>query len=206
MIQVRATPASGKSTLSRLLQSYAQRQNPEIPVLWCSWPESLPPDLGRGYEKLLQYAFDVPKTLHLDWILLKALLIIDEAQNSYSCKSLWNDFITSITPRDTPMVILLSSWGSATSRSEAQSTTPIILTDEQRISIRPTRDSDPSVFFTYSGYLDVVERIKANKAQFDQNPYLIQMLSIMFGKSRMGILQGYKRRLNFWRHRQSVSP
>lgn len=104
------------------------------------------------------------------------------------------------------MVILLSSWGSATSRSEAQSTTPIILTDEQRISIRPTRDSDPSVFFTYSEYLDVVERIKANKAQFDQNPYLIQMLSIMFGKSRMGILQGYKRLLNFWRQRQSVSP
>lgn len=110
----------------------------------------------------------MPKTLHLDWIRLKALLIIDEAQNSYSCKSLWNDFIKSITPRDTPMVILLSSWGSATSRSEAQSTTPIILTDEQRISIRPTRDSDPSVFFTYSEYLDVVERIKANKAQFDQ--------------------------------------
>lgn len=36
VIHVRATPASGKSTLSRLLQSYVQRHNPEIPVLWCS--------------------------------------------------------------------------------------------------------------------------------------------------------------------------
>ncbi|KAL1989237.1 hypothetical protein VTN96DRAFT_3784 [Rasamsonia emersonii] len=66
------------------------------------------------------------------------------------------------------MVILFSSWGSATSRSEALSGTPIYLSDGQRISIRPSEESAPSVFFTHAELLDVIERVKECEAQYGQ--------------------------------------
>lgn len=67
------------------------------------------------------------------------------------------------------MIILFSSWGSATTIcEEATSTTPIITTKPQRISIRPSHASDISVFLTYAEHLDVVERVKAYELRFGQ--------------------------------------
>ncbi|KAL1965472.1 hypothetical protein VTN77DRAFT_5728 [Rasamsonia byssochlamydoides] len=93
LIHIRATPASGKSTLSRLLERHVQQKEPELPVLWCSWPTKFPEDVGRAYEKLLNYAFSIPHDKSVNWLELQALLIIDEAQESYSCSTFWNDFL-----------------------------------------------------------------------------------------------------------------
>ena len=106
--------------------------------------------------------------IQIDWLTRRALLIIDEARGSYTCLSLWNDFIKYFGARDPPMVILFSSWGSATSRSGAVSTTPIHLTDAQRISIRPSHNSNPFVFFTYTEFIDVIERAKKCESQHGQ--------------------------------------
>ncbi|OXV10335.1 hypothetical protein Egran_01904 [Elaphomyces granulatus] len=50
VVHVRATPASGKSTLSRLLEQHVKRKHPDLPIKWCSWPMNLLKRLGlSGY-------------------------------------------------------------------------------------------------------------------------------------------------------------
>jgi hypothetical protein len=166
VIHVRATPDSGKSTLSRLLGQHVKRNEPDLPVLWCSWPVNLPENIRDSHDKVLSHMFG--KDPEIDWVTQRALLIIDEAQGSYICTSFWNDFIKYLGAHDPPMIILFSSWGSATSLSEAVSATPIHLADAQRISIRPSHNSDPSVFFTYTEFIDVIERVKQYESQYGQ--------------------------------------
>jgi hypothetical protein len=160
VVHVRATPGSGKSTLSHLLERHVKRNEPDLPVLWCSWPVNLPENIRCSHSRVLSYAFAIRPEIQIDWLTQRALLIIDEAQGSYICTSLWNDFIKYLGAHDPPMIILFSSWGPATSLSEAVSATPIHLADAQRISIRPSHNSDPSVFFTYTEFIDVIERVK----------------------------------------------
>lgn len=164
LLHIRATPASGKSTLSRLLEQYVQRKEPELPVYWCSWPPKFPKDVGRAYQNLLNYAFSIPQDHKINWLELQALLIIDEAQESYSFSTFWNDFIKS---EFTPLVALFSSWGSASRKVEVETGTPVYLEDEQRISIRAP-NSKPGIFFTRDEYLDVVERVQKSHSQYGQ--------------------------------------
>jgi hypothetical protein len=166
VVHVRATPASGKSTLSRLLQHHVEEEDAELPVLWGSWPVELLKT--SRYDIALECVFNIPPDKNINWLHRRALLIIDEAQLSYTCVSFWNDFIKALIPTAPPMVVLFSSWGSAARRAEALTQTPVMLKSEQRISIRPSKVSDISVFFTYAEFLDVIERVKANKSQFGQ--------------------------------------
>ena len=168
VVHVRAPPASGKTTLSWLLHGYVREKAPDIPILWCSWPKHIHQDDGQGYQELLEHVLYTPQ--QLNWMQFRTLVIIDEAQNSYDCKSFWNDFIKVITPGTAPMVILFSAWASPTSRlSDVQLSTPVILTEEQRVSIRHSNNkSGLSAFFTHAEYLDVVERIKAHEGRSGQ--------------------------------------
>jgi hypothetical protein len=154
--------------LSRLLLQQVKKIEPGLPILWCSWPVNLPENLRHGHDAVLSHVFGIHPEIQIDWLTQQALLIIDEAQESYTCTSLWNDFIKYLGAYDPSMIILFSSWGSATSRSEAVSATPVLLTDAQRISIRPSHSSDPSVFFTYTEFIDVIERIKKCESQYGQ--------------------------------------
>lgn len=79
----------------------------------------------------------------------------------------WNEFIKAITPGTEPMIVLFSAWGSPTSRlSDVQLSTPVILTEEQRVSVRhSSTKSGLSVFFTHAEYFDVVKRIKAHEGR-----------------------------------------
>jgi hypothetical protein len=168
VVHVRGTLGSGKSTLSHLLRQQVKKIEPGLPILWCSWPVNLPENIGHGHNRVLSHMFDIHPDIQINWLTQRALLIIDEAQGSYICTSLWNDFIKYLGTHDPPMIILFSSWGSATSRSEAVSATPIHLADAQRISIRPSHNSDPSVFFTYTEFIDVIERVKQYESQYGQ--------------------------------------
>ena len=114
---------------------------------------------------VLNYIFDIPLDQPIDWLERPGLLIIDEAQGSYLYGKFWNDYIKNITPTHAPMVILFSSWGSASGRSGVKTPTPIYLKAEQGISIRASHASEPSVFFRHSEFLDVVERLKTRHGQ-----------------------------------------
>jgi hypothetical protein len=111
VVHVRATPASGKSTLSRLLEQHVKRKHPDLPVKWCSWPMDLLKRLGlsgyNNHNKVLHTVFDIPLNLQIDWLNWPALFIIDEAQASYSCITFWNDFIKAISKQHAPMVSFL---------------------------------------------------------------------------------------------------
>lgn len=174
VVHVRATPASGKSTLSRLLEQHVKRKHPDLPVKWCSWPMDLLKRLGysnyNNHNKVLHTVFNIPLNLQIDWLNWPALFIIDEAQASYSCITFWNDFIKAISKQHAPMVILFSSWGSAAGRSEAKTPTPIYFDPNQRISIRPPQDSESrvSVFFTRAEFDDVVHRVMVYESQHGQ--------------------------------------
>jgi hypothetical protein len=168
VVHIRATPGSGKSTLSCLLADYAAKTQPSVTIRWCSWPPNCPELLQHSHQRVLNHIFEVPPNIQAGWLTKPVLLIIDEAQASYKCSSLWNDFIKSLNSSGTTMVILFSSWGSATSYAEVVSSTPVILGDGQRISIRPRHDSDPSAFFTFAELTDVVERAKRRAGQFRQ--------------------------------------
>ena len=171
VIHVRATPASGKSTLSRLLEEYVERECPNLPVKWCSWPLGLQELLKANYNNsnaVLRHVFNVPPEQQINWLKWPGLLIIDEAQASYPCADFLNDFIKAITETSAPMVVFFSSWGSAADRSEAKTPTPIYFNHEQCISIRPSHPSEPAVFFTYAEFLDVVERVKAREPKYGQ--------------------------------------
>ena len=171
VIHVRATPASGKSTLSRLLMRHVKRERPGLTVKWCTWPTRFQEKLGCGYDSystVLSHLFEIPPNREINWLEWPVVLIIDEAQESYDCENFWNGFIKSISPTHPCMVILFSSWGSATSKSEANTATPVIFEPEQRISIRPLHASDPAVFFTYAEFLDVVERLKIYESRYGQ--------------------------------------
>jgi hypothetical protein len=109
VIHVRVTPGSGKSTLSRLLLQQVRRNEPGLPILWCSWLPNLPENLGHGHNIVLSHVFSICPEIQIDWLTQRALLIIDEAQESYTCTSFWNDFIKYLGANDPPMIILLSS-------------------------------------------------------------------------------------------------
>ena len=172
VVHVRGTPASGKSTLSKLLERYVRRQKPGLQVLWCSWPIPLPGGLDQSsqHDKILNYVFDRPA--HTDWQNIQALIIIDEAQASYACVNVWNAFIKAITPSSGPKVVLFSSYGSPSEQplgSDSPTPTPIYFRSDQRISIRrSSQNPDLALLFSRTEFDDVVERVCKHHSQYGQ--------------------------------------
>ena len=101
VIHICATPASGKSVLSDLLQNHVMRECPDLLVMWRNWPVEFPEGTvhnDTNCDLLLNRLFDVPPK-NVRWLDRRVLLIIDEAQFSYAFSSLWNDFIKNMVPR-----------------------------------------------------------------------------------------------------------
>ena len=83
-----------------------------------------------------------------DWANRRLLLIIDEAQGSYSYTPLWNDLIKGLSPDAGPLVALFSSYGSPSWKPLEQSTpTPILFTHAQRVSLKPSPPENPDIGF-----------------------------------------------------------
>lgn len=66
------------------------------------------------------------------------------------------------------MLILFSSYGSASGISEGLSSTPVIFSPPQRVSIRPTAETRASVFFTKAELLDVIRRVQGVRSHYGQ--------------------------------------
>jgi hypothetical protein len=102
-IQVRGTPASGKSSLARLLMAYIANveQNPEI-IYIVGWPkQERHPQGGGAWLAAKKWNFQDG-----------AVLVVDEAQGSYWDKMFWNN-IKAIRPDSHCRVITFASYGSA---------------------------------------------------------------------------------------------
>jgi hypothetical protein len=172
VVHVRGTPASGKSTLSKLLGQYVRRQKPGLQVLWSSWPIPLSSGLDQSSQHydILNCVFKRPA--HTVWEKIQALIIIDEAQASYAFVNVWNAFIKTITPSSGPKVVLFSSYGSPSEQplgSDIPTPTPIYFRSDQRISIRrSSQNPDLALLFSRTEFDDVVERVCKHYSQYGQ--------------------------------------
>ncbi|PKY00574.1 hypothetical protein P168DRAFT_293437 [Aspergillus campestris IBT 28561] len=146
VVHVRGTPASGKSTLAKLLHSH-NRQN-HIPSVLIHARDagltSVTPDTIRDTD---------------------VTFLIDEAQMSYEDYGLWLDFIkTQNGRRYGPRICLFTSYGSPSEGPDNYPTgSPLTyLGVQQRISITPSKirgSPQISLFYTRSEFDDVVQRI-----------------------------------------------
>jgi hypothetical protein len=163
VVHIRGTPASGKSTLARLLGQYVMRTRPDLLVYRFSWPSTFPDGFwpGSQYHKLLNFITERPLDKN-DWWRMQVLLIIDEAQGSYGYLSLWNDFIKGLSPTSGPLVALFSSYGSPSNLplGDARTPTPIYFRPGQRVSIRrSSQNPNLALLFSQTEFSDVVERV-----------------------------------------------
>lgn len=162
VVHIRGTPASGKSTLARLLHLHVRRVAPDMEILSITWPLQLPEGFGTytPYYQLLNLITRRDLALD-DWLEKRIVIIIDEAQLSYPFTNFWNDLIKNLTPGHGPCVALFCSYGSATSwAQDSQTHTPVLFTARQRISLRRTpANPEIGLLFSPEEFHDVINRV-----------------------------------------------
>ncbi|KAF8448180.1 hypothetical protein BDZ91DRAFT_787040 [Kalaharituber pfeilii] len=138
-IHVRAPPATGKSTLMKLLHQHIALHDPGTPIFaassWQRWRTYLNHHAGW------------------DTDVKKYYLLIDEAQMTYHDTVFWNDYIkpidrTTALPGPNPLEL-----------PRANRQTPLTINPEQRISLQPRPseyDEGLGLLLTYDEYCDVV--------------------------------------------------
>ncbi|KAG8850727.1 hypothetical protein FRB91_008809 [Serendipita sp. 411] len=134
-IQVRGTPASGKTTLAALLVNYIKKKEGIEPLYISCWSK---------YDTNWLYRLSA-----LGWRKRVDILVIDEAQTTYWDKLLWNDLFKRIRIGHHHRVILFSSYGSAIGESKQNSScinvTPsaeMVIAPAQLVNLRPVDHSD----------------------------------------------------------------
>lgn len=158
VIYVRGTPASGKSTLCRLLYHHVKSSRSDIDVQLVPWKPNIPPDIP--WEDFLR------KT--------NTLILLDEAQATYPDVVLWPFLIKPVAEnRSGPMIALFGSYGSPTEGPRSSQITPMQFAPDQRMSLRPLscEDSELSIFFTRSEFDDCISRI-VMQSKVDEQPFL----------------------------------
>ncbi|KIL60852.1 hypothetical protein M378DRAFT_905153 [Amanita muscaria Koide BX008] len=147
-IQVRGTPASGKTVLGQLLAAHISRQEPDVHIVWVyGWPK----ESGDYHKRLKKLGWKENK---------KTVFIFDEGQMSYVDARLWGEFFKSMHDHQERRAIVFASYGSPTSRLIFQGHPPIIVPDPQRVTLChvPHEDGLPSagLLFTRSEFNDLV--------------------------------------------------
>jgi hypothetical protein len=112
IIRVRGTPASGKTTVmklmaNKLLEKYGQTTHIHTLSGWNK-------EGVRGATGWNAYLKQETGVLGEDWLAYPAYLLLDEAQQSYWDGQLWSDLFKAVEPHlgVSPFVILFSSYGS----------------------------------------------------------------------------------------------
>lgn len=139
IIRVRGTPASGKTTLMKLMVNKLLASDPETPVYIISgWDrKSVCEEGGWG-------AYLAKRTgIHgHQWLGHRGYLFLDEAQESYWDGELWASFFKTIDRTYNPYIVIFTSYGSPTEGSTGFEShlyikTPMVFGDGQQISLRP---------------------------------------------------------------------
>ncbi|KAB8229541.1 uncharacterized protein BDW43DRAFT_303111 [Aspergillus alliaceus] len=166
VVQVRGTPASGKTTLAYLLDRYYHQRN--VPsVIIPNWPQ----DNCHGYANfLVRNANDVGYSFVTTRNLLNCdiVFILDEAQMSYHDSGLWLGFIKTQNDRHFgPRVCIFSSYGSPTGGGDDYNPgSPLgYLGVQKRVSITVSMIQDSpsiSLFYNQGEFNEVVQRICSN--------------------------------------------
>ena len=132
-MQVRGTPASGKSTLAELLGRYITKleKNTNVLLLY-HWPK-IATNIGPT-------AYLVN---HLDWDPAEeTVFIFDNAEMMYSDHGLWLGLFKSAHIHPRRRVIIFTSYGSPNKCIHLDSGTPYDFCPMQRVNLRPVLHDD----------------------------------------------------------------
>jgi hypothetical protein len=133
-LQVRGTPASGKSTLAKLLGKHIRVQEPDVRVIWIDGWERDDVAKCRGWYSYLKK--------RKGWIPGgDTVFIFDEAQLSYKDGRLWNELFKGIHDYPDRRAIAFASYGSPSSSTDIQGTS-IFVVPMARVSLLPTAPKD----------------------------------------------------------------
>jgi len=152
-LQVRGTPASGKSTLAKLLGRHICAQESGVHVIWISgWKHDDVKECGGWYYYLKQKG----------WIPGKdTVFIFDEAQVTYNDGGLWNDLFKGIQDYPDRRAIAFASYGSPSSSIVIEGT-PIFIAPATRVSLLPTAHEDnlpaAGLLFTLAEFDELVSK------------------------------------------------
>ena len=132
-MQVRGTPASGKSTLAALLAHHILDNVKNVDVIFVNmWPAEGLMTTG-GYDSYLRERGWTPGK--------DTVFIFDNAEVTYTDADLWSGLFKSIHDYLNRRAILFSSYGSPNSLVDIRGTL-IYLDDSQRVTLRPVDHQD----------------------------------------------------------------
>ncbi|KAL5365252.1 hypothetical protein BJX96DRAFT_8757 [Aspergillus floccosus] len=146
IVRINATPASGKTTLMKLMIRHLLRTPGHEPAYKLTGWESDEVKMAGGWANYLEKRTGV----HGDnWISHSAYLFIDEAQQTYWDTELWAALFKEITPFSKCRVLLLTSYGSPNQAGEEFPnprfrTTPMVFHAAQHISLKPDDSVRPN--------------------------------------------------------------
>ena len=166
VVHIRGTPASGKSELAKLLRDHYIEKSPN--VFYVEIWKSLDRFVGEGWDRLAQQLHSVSSSHNLaDCFASPPVLIIDEAQLSYTDSGLWNIIIKQLIDRAAPVdikICLFCSYGSALTGVDRDSVlyTPGTFWPTQRVTLTPQENEclpGIGLFYTMVEFNDVVSRL-----------------------------------------------
>lgn len=171
MIHVRGTPASGKSTMAKLLfrhysrHDLTQRQPTIVFVAdWKDWVENNMDTVGFLVRQCHQLGHKIQRAEFLNEANDDLIFILDEAQVTYADSFFWYSVIKErLAATKGPRFCLFTSYGSPSTGSPdyPKTTTPPILKREQRISLIVPHDHvghDLCLFYKQEEFKDAVKK------------------------------------------------
>ncbi|TDL19517.1 hypothetical protein BD410DRAFT_752188 [Rickenella mellea] len=131
LVQIRGTPASGKSTLMRLLHAHIKSCQPDAIVqIVMGWPEESSQEhpIARFRRLIPGYPFPIPQ---------KTFILFDNAHQTYWDSDLWEYFFKDwVLPGASYRVVLFCGYGSPSKQPVLYSGgTPPVLGPSSRISL-----------------------------------------------------------------------
>lgn len=181
VIHIRGTPASGKTTLAKLLREYCISHGRPF-VFMTGWPDTSDPEQLMA-EKCEEAGFEGTNTSNL--YDRKVTFIMDEAQATYYDTQLWLTFFKAQSNRQYgPRICLFASYGSPqTGLIEAPYGTPLRFGPQQCVSILKPRVKDaPDVhlFYNEEEFKDAIQKCCSGPwSTFDMDPEACDYLYFM---------------------------
>ena len=167
LVQIRATPASGKSTLLRLLRAYCRSNESDFDVvsLMVGWPDETPGDFYewlKAFAKRIGYGVTLKDFEATRPNSKKIAILLDEGQTSYHDLQLWHSFIkTALETRKHIRIVMASCYGSNSDGDYNENhrglLTQVSIGDERIVQLYASGPK-PGVFFTQKEFAELEKK------------------------------------------------